>query len=89
MTRLSSVSVMSTTVEPMSISLRRTKLRPEGARNTTFNARRAASRTPVVPYSATTTLITSAVAAVPLACSAARSELSSGTTTDLGATSRA
>jgi len=37
-------SAISTTVEPTSIILRRTKLRPRGDSNTTLSARRAASR---------------------------------------------
>ena len=80
---------MSTTVDATSISLRRRKLRPCSISKTTLSARRAASRTPVVPYSATTTEIATAVVAVPLFWSARWSELSSGVTTDAGATSRA
>ena len=80
--------IISRTVETTSIALRRRKLRPPGTSKTTLSARRAASSTPVVPYSATTTLIASVVAAVPLALRAPRSELSSGATTDCGATSR-
>ena len=79
---------MSTTVEATSIAFRRRKLRPPGTSKTTLSARRAASSTPVVPYSATTALMASVVAAVPLALSALRSELSSGAITDCGATSR-
>ncbi len=48
-TRLTSTSVISTAVDPMSIALRRRKLRPPSTSNTTFSARRAASSAPVVP----------------------------------------
>ena len=49
MTRLTRMSVISTTVDATSIVLRRRKLRPLGTSKTTFSARRAASSTPVVP----------------------------------------
>ena len=79
---------MSTIEEPTSIALRRKKLRPDWTPKATFIARRIASSTPVVPYSAVTTLMASAVSAVLSLCSACRSELSSGVTTEAGATSR-
>src|SRR4051812_22411064 len=60
----------STTVDATSTSVRRRKLRPLSISNTTLSARRAAFSTPVVPQSATATLITNAVAAVPLFWSA-------------------
>ena len=49
-TMLARTSTMRTNVEAMSIDLRRRKLRPPpSSSKTTFNARRAASSTPVVP----------------------------------------
>ena len=83
-TRQTRISAISTIVEPTSTSFRRRKLRPLETSKTTLSARRAASSTPVVPYSASPTLITSVVVAVPLAWKALRSELSSGSTSEPG-----
>ena len=72
----------------MSIALRRRKLRPLPlSSKTTLSARRAASSAPVVPYRVSTMLTTSVVVAVPLLRKALRSERSSGSISDAGATS--
>ena len=72
----------------MSIALRRRKLRPplDLEDHVQRAARRLEHAGGAVERHAT--LMTSAVTAVPLCCSALRSELSSGTSTECGTTSR-